>query len=355
MAEGGTDDEDKTEEPTQKKLREAREKGQVAQSREVNTWVMLFTSALVFVYLGGWTSNQITDMIKQFIAQPENFSTDPYALRDVMSKAGQELFKILVIPLGALFLAALACGVLQTGFVLSAESLKPNLEKLNPLKGAKRVFGGRAWLEFAKASFKMILVGSVASAILWPVIQDASALIGVSHEEMMETLVRVCKHLFTIILSILFIFAIVDFGIMRFQLMKQLRMSKQEIRDEYKQTEGDPHIRARLRELRLRRARKRMMANVPKADVIVTNPTHFAIAMQYDQQKSTAPIVVAKGQDRIALKIREVAKENGVPIVENPPLARALYDTVELDQEIPEMHYKAVAEIISYVYSLKRK
>lgn len=354
MAEGG-DDEDKTEEPTHKKLREAREKGQVAQSREVNTWFMLFASALLFVWMGGWLGTRLTEMMKDFIARPEDFNTDPGALREVMRVTATEMLKLILIPMGVLFIAGIVAGIGQVGPMLSAESMKPNLDKINPMKGFARVFGTRAWIEFAKSLFKLLLVGTAATVVLWPFINNADSLVGIDHSEMMDILTREVKKLFNVILSILFVFAAIDFGIQRFQLMKQLRMSKQEIKDEYKQTEGDPHIKAKLRELRMRRARKRMMANVPKADVIVTNPTHYALALEYNKVKAGAPVVTAKGVDRIALKIREIAKENNVPIVENPPLARAMYDTVELDEEIPEQHYKAVAEIISYVYGLKRR
>lgn len=354
MAEGG-DDEDKTEEPTHKKLREAREQGQVAQSREVNTWIMLFFSAMLFIWIGGWVGNRLIIVMQNFIAQPHEFAMDSGALRQLMGSTSLEFFKIVIVPLAVLFVAAFLSGFLQVGPLISYESLKPKLDKIDPLKGIKRVFGMRAWLEFAKALFKFILVGVAATIVLWPVIIDSRDMVGIAVPEMNAILFRTIRQLFNVVLSVLFVFAAFDFGIQRFQLMKQLRMSRQEIKDEYKQSEGDPHIKARLRELRLKRARKRMMAQVPKADVIITNPTHFAVAMEYKQDSNSAPIVVAKGQDRIALRIREIAKENDIPIVENKPLARALYDTVELDQEIPEQHYKAVAEIISYVFSLKRR
>lgn len=356
MAEGATDDEDKTEDASQKKMREARERGQVAQSREVNTWVILFTATILLSSLGTWMAQSLSVVMKEFLEQPDKFNmVDQPAVGRILSSTAIETFRIAGIPLLVLFIAGAAASIVQVGFLISGESLKPNLEKIDPLKGAKRVFGGKAWIEFAKAFVKMVLVGSVTTVILIPVFNDSAHMVGYTPSSMLDELQDVVRRLLTGVLSILFIFAAFDYGIQRFQLNKQLRMSRQELRDEYKQTEGDPHIKARLRELRLQRARKRMMQKVPTADVIVTNPTHFAIALEYKPGKNAAPIVVAKGQDNIALKIREIAKENNVPIVENKPLARAMYENAELDQEIPEEHFKAVAEIISYVLSLKKR
>lgn len=354
MAEG-SDQEDKTEEPTQKKLREAREKGQVIQSREVNTWIMLFTSALLFVWAGSWIASNLTTMMAQFIARPESFSMDSGALHTLLLMTATDMFRYLGVILFVMFLAALCSGFAQVGFLYSTESLKPSLDKINPMKGFTRIFGSKAWIEFVKAFLKMVLIAVVTTVILIPIFQEAPGMVGTTLPGMMEILQHETKRLFIGVLSVLFILAAMDYAVQYFQMRKQLRMSLQELKDEYKQSEGDPHIKAKLREIRLQRARKRMMAAVPKADVVITNPTHFAIAMEYKQGGNSAPKVVAKGLDNIALNIRKIAEENKVPIVQNPPLARALYDTVELDEEIKEEHYKAVAEIISYVYSLKRR
>jgi flagellar biosynthesis protein FlhB len=354
MAEESSD-EDKTEEPSQKKLREAREKGQIPQSREVNTWVMLFTATLLLVWMGTWFAENMTEMLRQFIAQPHAFDMSAGGVGDMFMMTSAEMARIAGIPVIVFLVIGVLASLAQTGPVISGHSLTPDLEKINPLKGMKRIFGARAWQELIKAILKVLIVGGVTSVIIWPVMNDAVSMVGISIPAITELLHEDTRRLLVAVVSVLFVFAAADYGLQYFQIMKQLRMSKQEIKDEYKQTEGDPHIKARLRELRMQRARKRMMAQVPTADVVITNPTHFAIALEYKQDKSGAPVVVAKGLDRIALKIREIAKDNEVPIVENPPLARALYDTVELDEEIPEQHYKAVAEIISYVFSLNRK
>lgn len=350
-----TSEEDKNEEPTDKKRREAREKGQVAHSREVNTWIMLSTGAILIASVGVWLSENLTEILREFIAKPHAYSMDGGAIARLMHQFSLEIFGLLLVPLGLFFIAAFLSSFIQVGPLISTESIQPKLEKLDPIKGATRIFGLRAWVEFLKAFAKMVIVGTVTTIILWPIYQDARGMVGIEVTSIMNLLLNESNRLFIAVCSVLFLFAALDYGWQRMQLNKQLKMSRQEIRDEYKQSEGDPHIKARLRQLRVERARKRMMTKVPTADVIVTNPTHFAVAMEYKQDKGGAPVVVAKGQDRIALKIREIAKENEVPIVENPPLARALYDTVELDEEIPEQHYKAVAEIISYVFGLKRR
>jgi flagellar biosynthetic protein FlhB len=354
MAEG-SEQEDKTEEPSPKKLREAREKGQVVQSREVNTWIMLFTAALLFAWAGVWLCSNLTTLLSQFIARPETFPADGRSLTEITFRTFLESAKYLGVILIVLFIAALLSGLAQVGPLYTTETLKPSLDKINPMKGFKRIFGGKAWIEFIKAFCKMLLIAVVTTVALIPIFSEAPGMVGISIPSMMDILRHETKGLFISVLAILFVLAVADYAVQYFQMMKQLRMSKQELRDEYKQTEGDPHIKSKLRELRLQRARKRMMAAVPSADVVITNPTHFSIALEYKQDGNSAPIVVAKGQDNIALKIREIAKENNVPIVQNAPLARAMYDSVDLDQEIPEEHYKAVAEIISYVFSLKRK
>ena len=227
MSEGqATDDEDKTEEPSYKKLREARERGQVAQSREVNTWVILFTACVLLVWLATWMGQSLSVVMKELIAQPHSFAMDEKSVGRLMSSMSAEVFRILGVPLVIFFIAAAASSIVQVGFLISYESLKPNLEKLDPLKGAKRVFGGKAWIEFAKAFIKMILVGSVTTIILLPIFDDAPGMVGFTPTAMMSALTDETRRLLTGVLSVLFIFAALDYGIQRFQLNKQLRMSR---------------------------------------------------------------------------------------------------------------------------------
>jgi flagellar biosynthetic protein FlhB len=261
----------------------------------------------------------------------------------------------LLAPLGFVLLAAFTAAFIQNGVVISAEQMKPKFEKLSLAKGVKRLFSVRALGEFVKGLLKLAIVATVVALLLWPERSVIATLVTV---EMTEFLTLVQSLAFRVLISVLAVMTVIaslDFLFQKYQHLKQLRMSKQDLKDEFKQTEGDPIIKARLRQIRTERARQRMMAAVPDADVVVTNPTHFAVALQYEVGSTGAPRVVAKGVDSLALRIRDVAEENDVPVVENPPLARTLYDGVDLDQEIPLEQYKAVAEIIGYVMRLKGK
>ena len=265
-----------------------------------------------------------------------------------------EVGKILFLPILLLLIIAFLAAFAQTGPLMSAEQMKPKLDKLSPLKGFKRIFGIKGMVEFFKGLAKLILVGFIAYIVLMPVIQRGEGLVGIELPIILQHLKsNTLKLLFAVLIVMLFV-AIFDYIVQKYQLHKQLRMSKQEIKDEYKQTEGDPHVKARLRELRVQKGRQRMMQRVPEADVVITNPTHFSVALEYKQDTMAAPVLSAKGQDKVAFRIREAAEEHDIPIVENPPLTRALHATVDLDEEVPEEHYKAVAEVISFIYSLKK-
>jgi flagellar biosynthetic protein FlhB len=248
-----------------------------------------------------------------------------------------------------------ALGVLmQIGWLMSPESIQPKLEKISPISGAKRLFSLKSVVELLKGIVKMILVGFVAYLIVKPEFSRIDLMVQMDLKELLDETHFVAIEIFIGVLAVAAVIAVVDYLYQRYEFMNQMKMSKQEVRDEHKQTEGDPHVKARLRQLRMERARTRMMAEVPKATVVITNPTHYAIALKYDMEQMAAPRVVAKGVDAVALRIREIANENEVPMVENRPLARALYDNAELDEEIPEDYYKAVAEVISYVFKMNQ-
>nr|NIR60380.1 flagellar biosynthesis protein FlhB [Gammaproteobacteria bacterium] len=241
------------------------------------------------------------------------------------------------------------------GLVFSTEPIAPKLEKLSLAKGLKRLFSSRSLVEFLKGLAKISIVTAVVVLLLWPeqeVIPNVTAMTAAQFVGMLQGL---AVRILVAVLAVMTVIAVLDFLYQKHQHLKRLRMSKQELKEEFKQTEGDPMIKARLRQIRMERARRRMMAAVPEADVVVTNPTHYAVALKYDPQMTEAPVLTAKGIDSIALRMREVAEQHDVPIVENPPLSRALYDNVELDQEIPPEHYRAVAEVIGYVMRLKGK
>lgn len=350
-----SDSSQKTEDPSSKRLDDAHESGQVANSREVNNLFMILALTLTVILFAGGMARDIVNMSMPFIENPDQIPTDLGHLTQI----GWKLFGLLLIagavPIILSLFAAFGAGYLQFGLVWSGEQLMPKLNKISPLAGLKRMFSLRALSEFLKGILKIIVVGSVAWFLLAPMIGSLHKLIGMEMIQLVDQIQQMVRRLLIGVFSIMAAIAIFDVIYQRYEHTKQLRMSRQELKDEMKETEGDPLIKGRLRQLRIERARKRMMAEVPKADVVVTNPTHYAVALRYDQEKMSAPRVVAKGVDKVAQKIRAVAEEHKIPVIENPPLARGLFAAVEVDQEIPAEYYKAVAELIGYIYRLKRK
>ncbi len=254
-----------------------------------------------------------------------------------------------------LFGAALATGLVQSGLIMAPDRIKPKLEKISLISGVKRLFSMRSLTEFAKGLFKISVVGFVATMLMLPEFASLDQIPKLEVSDMLGYLHGLIGRLLIGVLSIITVIAALDFLYQKFEHLKQNRMSRQEIKDEMKHTEGDPIIKQRLRQIRHDRARKRMMAAVPEASVVITNPTHFAVALKYELDEMSAPVLIAKGVDHLAFRIREIAREADVPIVENPPLAQALHAGVEVDDQIPPEHYKAVAEIIGYVFRLKGK
>jgi flagellar biosynthetic protein FlhB len=257
-------------------------------------------------------------------------------------------------PLVLALFAAFGAGYLQFGLLFSSESLMPSLEKISPLSGLKRIFSLRSFADFLKGLLKLAIVGGIVYAVLTPSVGELHKLIGMEIVQLLEIIADLLNRLLFTVFAAMVVITALDVFYQRWEHIKGLRMSRQEIKDEMRESEGDPMVKGRLRQLRMERARKRMMSEVPKADVVVTNPTHYAVALRYDPQMSS-PKVVAKGVDKVAQKIREIAKENDVPVIENPPLARGLYAAVDVDQEITPEFYKAVAEVIGYIYKMKRK
>ncbi len=355
MAEEREDESQKTEEPTQKRLNEAREKGQVSKSQEVGHWFMLLAAALMIGWFGAGTVSGLGEAMYRFVARPHAIPVDAGALPGLMADTMLDLGWALLAPMLLAVAAALSAALLQIGVIFSAEPIKPKLEKISPVSGLKRMFSSRSLVEIAKSLIKLTLVGGAIALLLWPEQDKIPLTVTLEPEQLLEQIQMLALKVVIVVLALMTVIAGLDFFYQKMQHLKQLRMSKQELKDEFKQSEGDPMIKGHLRQIRMERARRRMMAAVPEADVVIANPTHFAVALNYEMGAIGAPKVTAKGADQVALRIRAMAEEHAVPIVENPPLARALYDTTELDQEIPEQHYKAVAEIISYVMRLKGK
>ena len=349
------DQSQKTEAPSQKKLEDARKKGQVPTSREIHNALMISSAAGFIVFLSPKIANDLTIVLRPFISSPHDIIISIDDLRRLTFDLLRDVGSALVLPALLFLVAAFAGSLLQNGLVVSAEPLKPKLEKLSPIGGAKRIFSLKSIVEFVKGIFKITFIAAAAVVLLWP---DAPTVIKSSEIEIIGVLAileSLTLKLLIGVAALIFAIALLDVLYQRFEHQKQLRMSRKDLQDEFKQTEGDPHIKARLKGLRAERARQRMMAAVPNATVVVTNPTHFAVAMLYEIDGMTAPKVVAKGLDLTALKIREIAEAHDVPVVENPPLARALHAAVELGDDIPPEHYQVVAEVIGYVMRLERR
>ena len=348
-----SDTSDKTEDPTQKRLDDAHERGDVAKSQEINTWFVIAGGTLVLSTFSGSIGGGILMPLRNLIAKSWMIHTDGASLLLLAQSLGYMLMAALGVPFLLLALAAIAGNMVQHRLVWSAESLKPKFSKISPGAGAKRVFGKQAVANFAKGLFKVIALGAVMTAILWPERLRLEAFIHLDPSVLLGATTSMTVHLLGAVVAMLAAVAIADYLFQYRTWFERQKMSLQEMKEEFKQSEGDPHIKGKLRQLRQARMKKRMMAAVPKASVIITNPTHYAVALSYERGMS-APVCVAKGIDNIALKIREIAGKHDIPIVENVPLARALYATVEIDDEIPVEHYHAVAEIIGYVMGLKR-
>jgi len=348
-----TDDAQKTEEPTPKKISDARERGNVARSMEVNTWLMLLAGTMIIAFVAPGLMQDIRVISLVFIERPHEYRSEFRNLSGLLRHTVSAIGVALILPAIFLIVAALATGLVQNGLVFSPKAMEPKLEKLSPIAGAKRLFSMRQIVEFVKGLLKIAIVGTIAIILLTPEFRRIDTVPTIELSEMLDILHMLVIRLLIYVLGVLAVITFVDLIFQRAQHRKKLRMTKQEVKDEIKQSEGDPHVKGRLRQIRLDRARQRMMQAVPEADVVVTNPTHYAVALRYRQEETEAPVLIAKGADLIAQKIREVAKEHDIPIVENRPLALALFESVEVDQEVPTEHYRAVAEIISYIWRLK--
>ncbi len=353
MSEEQTDDSQKTEDPTPKKLEEARKRGQIALSREVNNWIMLAAGTLLIVVFAGSMMNQLMSMLKVYIEQSHALPGMPGGLGVVLGEGLKRVLFIMFVPLLLLVCAAFFGPFFQVGPLFAPGVIKPDFSKVSIIKGFGRLFSMRSVVEFLKGIMKIAIVGTVATIIVKPYFGGFEHLIDMSTGGMLLEMRFIVIKMMMGVLIVLVIIAGIDLIYQRYEYNKKMRMSRQEIKDEYKQTDGDPQVKGRLRQLRMERARQRMMQNVPSADVVITNPTHFSIALKYDPSEMMAPIVVAKGIDEIAMRIREVAQENDIPLYENKPLARALYDVVEIDEMVPTEHFQAVAEVISYIFKLK--
>ncbi|MBE1237046.1 flagellar biosynthesis protein FlhB [Phaeovibrio sulfidiphilus] len=349
------DRDSKTEEPTEKKLSQAREEGQVAQSQEIKSFFMFLAALLVVAAFAPWITRELSRVLRFFLENAASLPLSPYNLRYLSLETFNKVTLLLFMPFLIFMVVGVLGSIVQFGFIWAPKSLAPKMNKISPIAGAKRLFSKRSIVEGLKSILKLFLVSGAIFVLVGPHFSNPEVFMGRDVAYTMSDLYDLLVLLLIATCIIVGVIAIMDFLFQKYQFTQDQRMTKQEVRDEHKNMEGDPHVKARIRSLRMQRARQRMMAAVPEASVVVTNPTHYAVALKYEADSMAAPVLVAKGTDLIARKIRSLAEENGVPVVENPPLARALFASVELNQEVPPEHYKAVAEVIGYVMRLGRR
>jgi flagellar biosynthetic protein FlhB len=349
-----SDSDAKTEEPSSKRLGEARSKGQVVQSREVSHLIMIAAMMVVLLMIGPIISRDLFGILRRFIELPHQMRVDDGNFHAMMVDVVSRLASILALPMIFLVLASAAPGLLQHGWMWTTHPLKPSFDRVNPLRGMGRLFSMRSVTELVKGLIKIAIVGLVATAILTPIFGILEQYVTADLAQLLPSMLALTVKLLSGVLIVLMALAVGDYFYQRYEMMKSLRMSKQELKDEFKQMEGDPAVKRRLRQIRQTRSRTRMMQAVPTATVVVTNPTHYAVALRYEPGMN-APVLVAKGVELLALRIIDAARKNFLPVVENPPLARTLYATVEVDDEIPHEHYKAVAEVIGFVMRLRKR
>lgn len=345
------DDTEKTEDPSQKRLDEAIRQGDVAKSQEVNAWFVTAASALVLMSFSAAAAGDIKTLLGNVLANAALVPDDGHALAALLEHVTVRVLAALAIPILLLALAAIGGNVIQHRLVWSVDVLVPKLARISPLAGAQRLFSRRALMGFAKGLAKLAIVGTTFAVLMWPERRRFETMAALDAAALLPLVRSLALKLFGTVAAILAVVAATDYLFEYRQWFERHKMSVRELREELKQSDGDPKIKARIKQLRAGRAKKRMMAAVRKATVVITNPTHFAVALQYERGMP-APICVAKGIDSLALKIREIAEAHGVAIVENPPLARTLHAAVDLDEAIPVEHYKAVAEVIGYVMRL---
>jgi flagellar biosynthesis protein FlhB len=349
------DDSQRTEQPTQRTLDEAHRKGDIVKSAELSTLIVLGGGVLALAIFGATAVQRFSAEFRVFLESPGEMVIDPGTASVLLQHATFGLFAVLAPALGFMLFASLAGHVLQHRPAFSASRLKPDFSKLSPMKGFKRLFGLDGLVNFVKGIAKLLAVGGASVWAIWPELGRITTALDLNPAGMTGLALALIFKAIIAGLAVLAVIAVLDYVYQRQRFMARHRMSRQELKDEHKQTEGDPQIKARIRQIRLERSRKRMIAAVPEATVVITNPTHYAVALKYESGKMGAPVCVAKGMDHMALTIRKVAEENNVPVIENPPLARALYAAVEIDGEIPAEHYKAVAQVIGYVMRLAKQ
>ena len=353
MAEG-TEQEDKTEEPTQRRLDQAIEQGNVATSTEINTFAILAAFTLALVIAGPSIARGLVAEMRGFLMNAHAVPDDPHAMVGIAGRTLTIWLQALAVPAGLVAAAGLAAGLLQHPLVFTTETLGPKFERISPMAGVKRILGMEALFQFVKGLAKMAVVGVVVGTLLWRDRDRLEVFARLDPAACLTAILGISIKLLGGVLAIHLAITMADALYQRYRWRQRLRMSKEEMKQEMKESDGNPEVKGRMKQIRMQRVKKRMMAAVPTATVVITNPTHYAVALRYEAGMG-APVVVAKGVDSLAFRIRELAKSHDVPVLENPPLARALHATVDIDEAIPAEHYKAVAEVIGFVMRLRRR
>jgi len=349
-----TDNDSKTEEPSAKKLDDAKKRGETAKSADIPQLASLAAAIAVVLLAGGWLSRNLMAALEPFLAHAGQMDLSSGGAVVIARQAILAALPPLVLVMLTTALAGGAAHVAQSGFIFSGEKIKPDFKKLDLIKGMGRLFGIDGLMQFAKSAIKFIVTGIIAWFVLKPHAGEVVNLVGMDPAAMIPESMKLARKLLFAVLLLLTVTAGFDWFWQRQRFMQRMRMTLQEVKDEFKQSDGDPHIKAKRRQIQMQRSRQRMMQAVPKATVVVMNPTHYAVALKYEAGETPAPLCVAKGMDDLALKIRAVAEEHGVPVLEDPPLARALYAAVEIDEEIPAEHFEAVAKVIGFILNGKK-
>ncbi|HEV2532171.1 flagellar biosynthesis protein FlhB [Phenylobacterium sp.] len=345
----------RTEEPTPRKLERAREKGDVAKTQDLASLLSLAAVASVIAVSGGLLSRNLAQALIPFLARPDAMVLEGGGGVEVARHAVMAGAPILVIVMLCAAAAGVAGNLIQTGFLFTPSKLSPDFSKVSPMAGFKRIFSVDGLAQFLKSLAKVFATGAIAWWVLQPHVNELANLTQLEPVAMLPFLADVLRRLMFSILALLLVVAGADWFWQRQRFMARMRMTKEEVKEDHRQSEGDPHVKAKQKQKRAEAARRRMMQAVPKATVVIMNPTHYAVALKYEQGEDAAPLCVAKGVDSLALKIREIAEEAGVPIIEDAPLARALYAAVEVDDMIPTAHYEAVAKVIGFILGTGRR
>lgn len=345
---------EKTESPSQRRLDQAREEGQVARSRELSTFTVLMAGGAGLWLMGASLGQSLIRLLRDGLTLDKQLAFQSELLLPRLQDLAFTALLALLPLLGLLLLVALFSPLLLNGWLFTLKPLQPNFAKLNPVTGIARMFSAHSLMELLKAVAKSLVVGGIGALVIWHNREEVLHLVGEPIQDAIPHLGWLVWMSFAAIMGGMLLIVLADVPFQLWEHSKKLRMTKEEVRQESKETEGDPQIKARVRRMQREMARRRMMAEIPTADVVVTNPTHYSVALKYSDDKMRAPVVVAKGSDLLAAKIKEIARDHNVPILEAPPLARALHKHCELGEVIPEKLYNAVAEVLAYVYQLRR-